>query len=265
MIKNEKINLRLNPRHLSHFKSLGYKDIKCNNIIEIFTTDLPNNSNLKIDVICDNCSIEKSIKYQDYNKHTSNRTTQYYCSSCSSIKIKNTIIEKYGIHYTHLDEYKEKIKTTTLTKYGVTHYSKTDEYKQKFKDTCLEKYGFDNPFKSFNLNIQTNKRKSMVNSGSWISLSEKTEWELYKGKVRNITRKNVKLLEWDGTDFYDNEYIKENFSLNHIDNNYPTIDHKTSIFDGFMNNIPIDEIASVDNLCWTKRIINITKNKKSHN
>lgn len=265
MIKDKKINLKVNSKHLSHFKSLGYKDIKCNSIIEIFTTDLPNNSNLKIDVICDNCLIEKSIKYQDYNKHTSNRTSQYYCSSCSGIKIKNTIIEKYGVHYTNLEEYKSKIKNTTFAKYGVDHYSKTDEYKEKFKNTCFEKYGYDNPFKSNDLKIQENKRISMECNGTWISLSEKTDWKLYKDKVRSLTRKNVKLLEWDGTDFYDNEYIKDNFNLDYNDNNYPTIDHKISIFEGFMNSKSIEEIASVDNLCWTKRIINITKNKKSHN
>ena len=39
---------------------------------------------------------------------------------------------------------------------------------------------------------------------------------------------------------------------------------KALLEDGVWDEYPIEEIANVNNLCWTKRIINITKNKKSH-
>jgi hypothetical protein len=72
------------------------------------------------------------------------------------------------------------------------------------------------------------------------------------------------LLEsWDGYDFYDGEYIKNNFQLHYFDNKYPTIDHKISIYDGFISGISPVEISNIKNLCFTKRITNIIKNKNS--
>jgi hypothetical protein len=264
MLINNYIRIIVNGKHIQHLKSLGYEDIKCYKELEILTEHLPQNSNIKVNVMCDNCFIEKSIKYQDYNKHTLNRSKKYHCLNCSNIKIKETMLNRYGGHYAKTDEYKEKMSKTSLDKYGHTHYSKTSEYKEKFKKTCSDRYGVDNPFKSDNLNIQVNKRISMEENNKWIRIDKMSEFNIYKNKVRKLTRNNVKLLKWDGFDFYDNEYIEENFTLNPYHNNYPTIDHKISIYDGFTKNIPADDIAGVNNLCWTKRIINITKNKKSH-
>ena len=84
-------------------------------------------------------------------------------------------------------------------------------------------------------------------------------------KVRIITRKNKKELQdkWDGRDYYDNEYIKDNFQLDPNDKNYPTIDHKISIYNGFKNSIDCEIIGGLDNLCITKRTINSTKNKNN--
>jgi hypothetical protein len=43
------------------------------------------------------------------------------------------------------------------------------------------------------------------------------------------------LLEnWDGYDYYDGEYIKDNFCLYSNDKNYPTMDHKISCYYGFL-------------------------------
>lgn len=41
--------------------------------------------------------------------------------------------------------------------------------------------------------------------------------------------------------------------------NYPTIDHKISVYYGFINNISPEEIGDISNLCITKRWINSTK------
>jgi hypothetical protein len=40
-----------------------------------------------------------------------------------------------------------------------------------------------------------------------------------------------------------------------------TIDHKISIYSGFLENIDPEIIASTHNLCWTKRSINIRKSR----
>ena len=92
-----------------------------------------------------------------------------------------------------------------------------------------------------------------------------SEFKIYKRKVRVLTRKNRETLIgiWNGTDYYDGEYIKDNFDLEYINPQYPTIDHKISIFDGFKEGFTAEEISSLDNLCFTKRSINSSKNSLS--
>lgn len=40
-----------------------------------------------------------------------------------------------------IPEIKEKIKNTMLEKYGVEYYTKTEEFKEKYNETIIEKYG----------------------------------------------------------------------------------------------------------------------------
>ena len=43
------------------------------------------------------------------------------------------------------EEFKTKLRKTTLEKYGVEYYSQTKDCKDKIKITCLEKYGVEHP------------------------------------------------------------------------------------------------------------------------
>lgn len=61
----------------------------------------------------------------------------------NSQKSKKTMIKKYGCHYTQTEEYKEKVKNTSLEKYGVKHYSQSNTVKEKVKKTNLDKYGVE--------------------------------------------------------------------------------------------------------------------------
>jgi len=82
--------------------------------------------------------------------------------------------------------------------------------------------------------------------------------------VNYFTRKNKNQLfeGWNGFDYYDGEYIRDNLSLVGQHGDYPTIDHKVSVYYGFINNISPEEISSLENLCLTKRRINSKKNSK---
>lgn len=86
----------------------------------------------------------------------------------------------------------------------------------------------------------------------------------YKNQVRNLTNKFRKtvFLQWDGYDYYDKEFIKNNCLLHFHDKNYPTIDHKISIFEGFKNNTSPQIIADIKNLVITKRRLNSKKGFK---
>lgn len=281
MILDKKLNVKIAKYNIEHY--INFFDVKLGDIIEIDTElHLQSESNKKINVKCDLCEEQRYIKYQSYrkNKERNIKYPIYTCDKCSHIKLKETNKEKYGVeYYSQHEDRNEKVKNTSIERYGVDHYSKTKEYRNKYSKTCLEKFGFVNPFmdteriKSFFIEsygvdhpskVLDNNGESIFFINCWTPRSKKTEWDLYKSTVRNQTKQNIKLLDWDGTDFYDGTYIKDNFTLHHFENDYPTIDHKISIYDGFLNNISTHIISSVDNICWTKRIINITKNKKSH-
>ena len=145
-------------------------------------------------------------------------------------------------------------------KYNVDYYTQSDDYKEKNRKTCLEKYGYEH---NGSVPELINKRKKSLNKNK--NFNEYTLFKKYKNKVIYETSKNLKLLlnDWDGYDFYDKEYIKDNYNLPYFHKNYPTIDHKISIYEGFKNNISIENISDISNLCITKRWLNSKKGKKS--
>jgi len=162
--------------------------------------------------------------------------------------MKKTYLEKYEIDwFSKSEEFKNKLK------------SKKDEIIKSIKNTCLERYGFDNVSKVES--VKNKSRKTKINLGYIIPDELLTEWEIYKKYVRNLTRKSSKILyeNWNGHDYYDDEFIKGYLTYTHTHRFYPTIDHKISVYYGFINNIPPEEISSIDNLCITKRFINSKK------
>lgn len=200
------------------------------------------------------------------------------------LKSKETLLIKYNVDsFSKTPEFKqiisdkkdliiEKIKETFIKKYGVEWVSQTDNWKilyeenresivNKIKETCISRYGVTNVSKL--QNIQDKISLTKENRGSIIPDRFLSDWNIYKRNVRKLTnRVNKKIYEhWDGYDYYDGEFIKGYFSYSPTNRLYPSIDHKISVYYGFLNNIPFEEIASIDNLCITKRFINSSKNK----
>ncbi len=198
-------------------------------------------------------------------------------------KSKQTCLEKYGVEYSlQSSEIKEKGKITCLEKFGTESHNSSNIIKDKKKISYLEKYGVENPSQS-KIVKEKKIQTCLKHFGSeyypqskeckekyiqdyiekyGISPNERNlQFNCYKNKVVNLTNKiKNKLLEnWDGCDFYDNEYIKDNFKLDSNDKNYPTIDHKISVYYGFTNNISPEEISKIENLCLTKRSLNSKK------
>jgi hypothetical protein len=286
MILDKKVKVKITKKNIEYYKNF-YEGISLKDSIEIDTeSQLQKGSNLKINVSCDLCGVQRYIKYQSYVKNINRceKYSIYTCDKCSHIKLKEYNLNNYGVeYYSQHPDRNEKVRLTSLERFGVDHYSKTDEYIKRRGKTNIEKFGFINPFmdkekikSSFFVKygfvnpsqVEEFKEKSKVsirttneNSRYWIPLDQKTDWKIYKSKVRNLTRLSIKEMEWDGTDFYDGEFIRNNFGLSHNDDNYPTIDHKISIYSGFLENIDPEIIASTQNLCWTKRSINIRKSR----
>ena len=199
-------------------------------------------------------------------------------------KSRNTMLDRYGVdHYSKTNIFKydisskkelivEKIKNTFLERYGVDSLSKMDEFKLKMKankknidelkkETCIERYGVDNVSKVDEIKnkiINTKVERNLIIPNYLLN-----DWCLYKKEVRNITKRNKRKLyeDWNGYDYYDGEFIKGYLSNSHIHRFYPTIDHKISVYYGFINSIDPNEIGSIENLCITKRFINSSKSK----
>lgn len=162
---------------------------------------------------------------------------------------------------------RELRESAMFEKYGHTYSFHVESIKDKIQTTNLEKYGHISPFG--NKEIQISIKNNIVYKSlerEWTFNGDKYKLDLfriYRRKVRYETDLlRQKLFEdWNGYDYYDNEYIKENFTLNKNHNNYPSIDHKMSCFYGFINGLDTTIISDISNLCITKRIINSKKSQ----
>ena len=91
-------------------------------------------------LLCEN-SFNKSL-----NKLYKQRN--FGCELCAKVlkfeKIKNTMVNKYGVEYGLQDNsVKEKGRITNLEKYGFENPLQREEIKEKIKQTCLKKYGVE--------------------------------------------------------------------------------------------------------------------------
>jgi hypothetical protein len=261
-----------------YYKDLGYI-FNFGDTIEVKIEDVPKGSNVLVDVSCDFCNKKKQIPYYNYCCCIKNQNI-YSCFKCSKRKTEITNIEKYGFKVpTQNKEISEKIAKTNLIRYGFACSLQNDKVREKtkitnlklyddenfnnrkkFKETCLDKYNCENVFQDEN--IKNKILSTRVKHGIQMFPELKTSFQEYQLIVRSLTRKIKKELfeKWNGCDYYDNKYIKDNFNLKSSDGCYPTIDHKNSVFYGFMNNIPPEDISDISNLCITKRFINSSKN-----
>ena len=129
-------------------------------------------------------------------------------------KCSDTINKKYGVvNIFQLDKTKEKIKEFLMEKYGGEYPLSCPEIKNKFIFTMIKKYGVNNPSKYQKFKDKVIQTK--IKNGYTF---DDSEWSEYKRNVRCITTHNKKELfnNWDGYDYYDHEYIKENFKLKYL-------------------------------------------------
>jgi len=148
MLINKKIEIKITKKTIEHFINLE-KDVKLKDEIEIDVSELNKGSCILVDVVCDICGNKKTIMYKKYYKNINNGGF-YACSSkCAQEKVKKTSLKKFGKeYYTKTNEYKNQIKKTNLNKYGTDHHLKSEIVKNKIEKTNLNKYGVKNVFQS---------------------------------------------------------------------------------------------------------------------
>lgn len=292
MIISKEVKLTLGSKNYTFIKKKYELDdsLSSGDSVMIPIEVLSKGSHLEIDISCDYCGKELKVPYKRYNLNTK-VVNKYACSDkeCSNQKIKDvcmikynvenpfqaefvkdksksTLQEKYGVdHQMHLQATKDKIKETCMDRYGVDSYNKTEECLNKIKETNLLKYGVEHLSKD--KKYQEKRKINRIKKGTQIPDEMLSKYQIYRRNVVNLTlqiRKEV-ISKWDGHDYYDGEYIKDNFNLHQNNRDYPQLDHKISIVYGLINNIPPEEIANISNICITKQYINSLKRGKCEN
>ncbi len=265
MILTKKVNVKIINHNINHYRNIGY-DVKYGDIININVNELTKGSHIIISIKCNKCGLINKCKYQDYIKMTKDISIYYYCQLCvKKERTEKTNLKKYGVkNVSNSSIIKEKKIKTNILNWGVENVFQHNDIKNKSKETCISKYGTFYPNQSDLI-----KNKSLITrikNGKQININYYEPYILYKKKVLSVTRKYKKELinNWDGCDYYDGEYIKDNFNLNSNNKNYPTIDHKISIYEGSLNNLDFNTIGGLSNLCITKRKINSSKMNKNY-
>jgi len=183
MIIDKEVKIKMNSKHISKYKNLGY-ECKVGEFLIINIEHLSKYSKCEINVSCDICSSMNKTIYINYTK-LMEKFGMYRCFKCGKkqanstmiirygvdnptkckeickkisdkyhnksdeeknrmvIKQKETMFNKYGMWYRLTDEYKEKLIKHNLENYGVSDYRSTDEFKNKVKNTLIKKYGVE--------------------------------------------------------------------------------------------------------------------------
>jgi len=109
-------------------------------------------------------------------------------------------------------------------------------------------------------------KETKLASGNMIDWKDAT-WKQYWKKCDELTRKmrRVLLEGWDGLDYIDGKYIKDNLKLHYSHGDYPTLDHVTPRSECYKQSLTPQQACSAENLKWTTRRNNSSKYNKVAN
>ena len=210
--------------------------------------------------------------------------------ACPAIKQKkiDTSRKNFGTDYPwQTDEIIEKRKQISIEKYGHACSLKNPEQQAKRKATMIERYGVEEPtlnndirkkaavgvkqsyitdptlatrqistrkekYGSDYASIVEKNRETQIANGRWVSPEQRSEWNLYKFKVKQLTAKNYKA----NKDFLNPDNVPLGTCAYQVDHIY-------SIRHGFEYNIPYQLIANIHNLQILWHIDNKSKHIRS--
>ena len=196
MILDKKVNVRINNINIKYYNQF-YKNLKLNKIISVPINKLTKGSKVEINVKCDDCGIEKKMKYSEYYRFSKGLVT-YLCKICVKSVTRNTMLKKYGCEYPLQNkDIMLKFKKTNIKRYGYEYPLQNKEIQKKQKDTNKKRYGVE--FVSLNSNIRDKqtltKIKNLVKkyyNFKFINYKNKMiELECEKGHKFEISRFNL--------------------------------------------------------------------------
>ena len=177
-------------------------------------------SKVLIDVRCDGCGCNKTLKYKSYTEY-GYCDGVYFCRSC---KLKSNNLEKYGVENVfQLDSVKDKSKKTNLEKYGCEFISQSASILEKKQKNCLEKYGETHHLKNksiYDKLVKTNLSKYGVDNISKLDIikNKKIETTIKNFGVSYISQhigfkdilKNSYYLKYGVNSINEDEYFRKN-------------------------------------------------------
>lgn len=241
--------------------------------LEINTCGNCNNAILKIEnkycsAKCNNNSEETKNKFREsYNKLSVNE------KKIRNDKRESTFIDRYGGYTMQSDELSNKMRQTMMESYGVEHAFQNENTKQKAINTWLKKYGVDNPYKveeikesiknillekygvdnACNINFKSrieNGIKTKIEKGLIIPDEFLSDYQKYRKQVKKLTEETYKK--------YKDIINPNNFKRVTNGNIGYQLDHKYSIFEGFLNDIDPHILSNQHNL----QMLEWSKNRK---
>lgn len=213
-------------------------------------------SKIPVCITCGNIVNYRRIK-DGYSKYCSDKcvknSSEYKTKWLSSWKKNNsnnesiskrieTCIEKYGSIENFKKVRLEILIKSSNEKYGVDHYILTDEFKEQRKQSLINKYGDEN------WNNKEKTRNTRIQNGTQIDELQIDSYLNYKKVVVNRT-----------TTVYRNNIDEINPLKLERGKKQHHIDHKFSIKQGFINNIPVEIISHPCNLYMIWYMENLEK------
>jgi hypothetical protein len=126
MILTRDIDIKISESNYQYYDDLGY-DVAIGENIKIPVELMSKGSHYKIVCKCDGCGIEKEVIFKNYIKYDNN-WGEYYCRKCSERKRKETLRKNFGVDYPIQNKkVLNKMKNTLIEKYGVDNISKRDK------------------------------------------------------------------------------------------------------------------------------------------
>lgn len=142
--------LKWNNANKKRYIDKGYEFTGIGKEFLVEIDDMTKTTRASIFVMCDYCGEE----YEDTMKNRSDKIDRSIvkkdaCSNCIWDKIRESTMLKYGKESTNqVEEIKKKKEKTYLDRYGAKSPLESEDVKNKIRNTMLKKYGVDNIFKS---------------------------------------------------------------------------------------------------------------------
>lgn len=150
MLLSNKVKQRWNSNNKSRYIKLGYEYTNMKDQFDVDVFDLPNSSNVDVDIICDYCGMKYAKPWYRYIRENTNATIHTDCCiQCRKNKIVDSVQSKYGVKSVlSLTEIQDKIRETNIRRYGFDNPFASELVKNKIAESNIMKYGFKSPMQS---------------------------------------------------------------------------------------------------------------------